>query len=145
MCVNWGSNSWQNFGNVRELSLVLALSAFLFFSFVFVVALYCLSWKFMLSYAVQKCVEKNTLGYFEECHTVGVVVLFRIGVLVVVLFRIGLLVVLLQGGKYVRSGSRSFIIFVFHLDRRVVYFHSFKLSYPGLMWWLGYGWLWPIN
>ena len=81
---------------MREFAPVLALSAFVFFRFVFVVGLYCLVWKFVLGYALQ-CVKKNGLGYFKECHTVGVVVLCRIGVLVDV-----------QGGEYVRGESRFY-------------------------------------
>ena len=80
-----------------ELALVLALSAFVFYHFVCVVGLNCLVWKFVLCYVPQKCMEKNDLGYFEECHMVEVVVLCWIGVLFVV-----------QGGKYVRCGSRSY-------------------------------------
>ena len=72
VCVCVGkSNSWRNFGNVWELVLVLVLLVFVFFRFVFVVRLCCLVLKFVLSYALQKCMEKNDLGYFEECHTVG--------------------------------------------------------------------------
>ena len=94
-----------------------AISAFVFFRFVFVVGLYCLVWTFVLSYALQKFVEKKDFVYFEEYHTVDVLVLCLIGVLVVV-----------QGSEYVRG---HIIIFVFHLTHRGVCFCDCKFSYPG--------------
>ena len=87
---------------MRELALVLALQAFAFFRFVFIVGLYCLVSKFVLGFALKKYAEKNDLGYFEECHRVGVVVLCRVSGLVVV-----------QGGEYVRGESRFYHHFRF--------------------------------
>ena len=96
VCIG-GSNSWWNFGSVQEFALVLALSAFVFIHFVFVGGLYCLVREFVLSYTLQKCMEKNDLVYFQKSHTVGVMVSCRIGVLVIV-----------QGSEYAQGESKSY-------------------------------------
>ena len=56
-----------------------------------------------VEFCAPEFVEKNDFGYFEECHTVGVVVLCRIDVLFVV-----------QASEYVRGVTRcrAFVVWV---------------------------------